>query len=77
VLGKPVRLALPELAGQGFYELLDGACQGGQAYHGRNIEVQLDSGNGAAIELRLLDFLYQPLKDACGRAAASSLKGST
>ncbi|QOY94326.1 response regulator [Massilia sp. UMI-21] len=66
VLGKPVRLALPELAGQGFYELLDSVYQSGEPYHGRNIEVQLDRGNGAGMERRIIDFVYQPLKDDVG-----------
>ncbi|MCC2975037.1 response regulator [Massilia sp. IC2-476] len=75
VLGKPVRLALPELAGQGFYELLDSVYHGGDAYHGRNIEVQLDRGNGEGMERRILDFVYQPLKDAAGRTQGIFVEG--
>ncbi|RZA31252.1 MAG: hybrid sensor histidine kinase/response regulator, partial [Lysobacteraceae bacterium] len=75
ILGKPVRLALPELDGQGIYELLDNVYQSGEPYHGRNLEVQLDRGNGLAMERRLLDFVYQPLKDANGRTHGIFVEG--
>jgi len=34
VIGLTVRQALPELAGQGFYELLDSVCQSGTTFNG-------------------------------------------
>lgn len=67
ILGKPVRLALPELDGQCIYDLLDGVYTSGEPYHGRKLEVQLDRGNGQGMERRILDFVYLPLKDADGR----------
>lgn len=75
VLHRPVRRALPELAGQGFFELLDSVYRGGEPYHGRNIEVQLDRGNGQGMERRILDFVYQPLKDADGRSHGIFVEG--
>jgi PAS domain S-box-containing protein len=75
ILGKPVRDALPELDGQGIYELLDGVYHSGEPYHGRNLEVQLDRGNGEGMERRLLDFVYQPLKDASGRTHSIFVEG--
>jgi signal transduction histidine kinase/DNA-binding response OmpR family regulator len=75
VLGKPVRTALPELDGQGIYELLDSVYRSGEPYHGRNIEVQLDRGKGEGTERRILDFVYQPLKDAGGRTRSIFVEG--
>ena len=75
ILGKPVRLALPELDGQGIYQLLDGVYASGEPYHGRNLEVQLDRGNGQDMERRILDFVYQPLKDANGRIHGIFVEG--
>ncbi len=75
ILGKPVRLALPELDGQGIYELLDGVYRSGEPYHGRKLEVQLDRGNGQEMERRMLDFVYQPLKDAQGRTCGIFVEG--
>jgi len=75
VLGKPVRLALPELEGQGIYELLDSVYQTGEPYHGRNLEVQLVPATGQGMERRILDFVYQPLKDANGRTQGIFVEG--
>ena len=75
ILGKPVRLALPELDGQGIYELLDSVYTSGEPYHGRNLEVQLDRGNGQDMERRILDFVYQPLKDASGHIYGIFVEG--
>ena len=75
ILHKPVRLALPEVASQGFLELLDTVYHGGEPYHGRNIEVQLDRGNGGGTERRILDFVYQPLRDAHGRVHSIFVEG--
>ena len=63
ILGKPVRLALPEFDGQRIHELLDNVYESGEPYHARNLEVQLDRGNGQDMERRILHFVYQPLKD--------------
>ena len=37
VVGKPIREALPELEGQGIYELLDGVYQSGEPFVGRSV----------------------------------------
>ncbi|MCD2519696.1 response regulator [Massilia sp. G4R7] len=75
VLGKPIRAALPELAGQGIYELLDRVYRDGEPFHGRNIDVQLDSADGVATERRILDFVYQPLKHGDGQTYAIFVEG--
>ncbi len=64
LLGRPVATALPELAGQGFVELLDQVFASGETFRASERAVMLD--RGGAIETRLLDFVYQPLKDANG-----------
>ena len=64
VLGRPVRDALPELDGQGFFELLDKVFSSGEAYAERERVVRLDrDGEGSTAEL-YVDFVYQPLEDA-------------
>ena len=60
VIGKPVRDALPELAGQGLYELLDGVFTTGQPHIGRSMRVLLARG-AAEPEETFFDFVYQPL----------------
>ena len=60
VLGKPLREALPELAGQGVYELLDDVYASGRPYVGRSLRVVLDSA-GSERDETFFDFVYQPL----------------
>lgn len=64
LLGKPVAQALPEVVEQGFVELLDHVFATGETFRATGTPVVLDR-NGMA-ETRLLDFVYQPLKDANG-----------
>ena len=66
VLGKPVREALPEIVGQGFFELLDGVYSTGKAFVGTGIAAQLQREPGAALEQRFIDFIYQPTRDRDG-----------
>ncbi|MDA8297046.1 MAG: SpoIIE family protein phosphatase [Actinomycetota bacterium] len=61
ILGKTVREALPELEGQGYFELLDDVFARGEAAGGRAAEVLL----GAPDEERtpiFVDFCYQPVR---------------
>ena len=67
VIGLPVRTALPDVEGQGFFELLDQVYQSGEAHFGRAVPVSLLSKVGAEPDERLLDFVYQPMRGADGR----------
>jgi len=67
VLGKPVREALPELAGQGFYELLDRVFESGQPFSADESRVRLDRDGDGVPEDLFVDFVYQPLTTADGR----------
>lgn len=58
--------ALPEVVDQGFLDLLDRVFAIGEAYRGFNVPVELARGEGGAIEERLIDFVYQPIKDSNG-----------
>jgi signal transduction histidine kinase len=64
VVGQPLLAALPELAGQGIRELLDGVRASGRPYVGRSQRFML--GRGAAPEERFFDFVYQPIVDGKG-----------
>lgn len=66
MLGKPVREALPELAGQGFFELLDQVYGSGMAYVGRALPVKVQREIGLPLEERFVDFVYQPIKNEQG-----------
>jgi len=61
ILGKTITDALPEVAAQGFTDLLDRVFQTGETYVGRAVPVLLLRTPGAEPERRCLDFVYQPL----------------
>jgi PAS domain S-box-containing protein len=65
LVGKPIREALPELDGQGFFELLDQVFTSGEPYIGDDVRARLDTGGGK-LEDRYFDFVYQPLRRADG-----------
>ncbi|TJW07533.1 MAG: PAS domain S-box protein [Mesorhizobium sp.] len=76
VIGKSVREALPELEGQGFYELLDEVYETGEPYRGRGVKVALRNKDDGPIEERILDFVYQPVKADDGRITAIFVEGT-
>ncbi|OEZ60314.1 ATP-binding protein [Duganella sp. HH105] len=65
--GLPIRAAMPELAGQGIYELLDGVLQTARPYVGRSMLVRLLRGQPAQLTDCYFDFVYQPLLDDAGQ----------
>ncbi len=66
VIGKSLREALPEAHEQGFNDLLDRVYQTGEPFVGSGTPVNLARGNAQQLELRYLDFVYQPRRDADG-----------
>lgn len=64
LVGKTVAEALPEVVEQGFVDLLDNVFASGETFRASGTPVVLER-HGVA-ETRLLDFVYQPLKDANG-----------
>ena len=66
VVGRTVGEALPEILAQGFTELLDGVYRSGVPYLGAGAAVKLQRESGAPAEERVMDFIYQPMRDAGG-----------
>jgi PAS domain S-box-containing protein len=75
LVGKPVREALPEVAGQGFFELLDDVYRTGEAYTGDAVKIGLQRAPGAPVEERLVDFVFQPIVGAAGQASGIFVQG--
>lgn len=76
ILGKPVREALPEVAGQGFFELLDQVYRTGEPYIGREIPVRLRRSPDGPLEERFVSFVYQPTVDYRGNITGIFVEGS-
>ncbi|WP_375447450.1 ATP-binding protein [uncultured Fibrella sp.] len=62
ILGKPVREALPELEGQGFYELLDTVYTTGEPFVGKELSIFLHNAQGI-VRKAYLNFIYQPIRN--------------
>ena len=75
VLGRPIREALSELDGQGFFELLDRVYATGEPYRGHAASVRLDNREGRSEEF-FLNYVYQPIKDALGQVTGIFVEGN-
>jgi len=76
ILGRPVREALPEVEGQGFFELLDQVYRSGEAFSGRSMTIGLQREPGAAVEQRQVDFVFQPMLEPDGSAGGIFVEGT-
>ncbi|MBC7701918.1 MAG: PAS domain S-box protein [Massilia sp.] len=75
ILGKTVRQALPDVAGQGFIALLDQVYLSGEPFAGRAVSVFLSSQPGMRPERRFLDFVYQPIHNNQGAVTGIFVEG--
>ncbi|HEY7766811.1 PAS domain S-box protein [Longimicrobium sp.] len=62
LLGKPVREALPDLEGQGFFELLDRVYQTGEPFVATAVPIRMQPRPGEPVEERFVSFVYQPVR---------------
>jgi PAS domain S-box-containing protein len=73
ILGKPIRLALPELEGQGYLELLDRIYAKGERFVGKDLPVAIRRRPNEPPEVRHVDFVYQPIHDADADGSVSGI----
>ncbi|MDB5949667.1 MAG: sensor hybrid histidine kinase [Massilia sp.] len=76
LIGKPIRAALPELAGQGLYELLDHVYASGEPYVARGMAVKVQRDPLAPLEDVFVNFIYQPIVAAGGTVTGIFVEGS-
>jgi two-component sensor histidine kinase/PAS domain-containing protein len=75
VVGLTVREALPELEGQGFFELLDTVYRTGEPFIGRQQPLLLRRTPDGPIEQAYVDFIYQPVRDSEGAVTGIFAEG--
>jgi PAS domain S-box-containing protein len=75
VIGMNVREAIPEVEGQGFFELLDTVYRTGEPFVGRSAPINIQRTPGGAPEERFLDFVYQPIRDRDGVVSGIFVEG--
>ena len=64
LVGQPMRMALPELAVQDFFDRLDEVYATGRPFFGSEVAFQMHHAGSAAAETVFLNFVYAPLRDA-------------
>ena len=74
-VGKPVREAFPDLANQGYFERLDEAYRTGTRFVAASAPVRYRFSPQSAEEVRLLDFIYEPIRDEAGRITGIFCEG--
>lgn len=75
LVGLTVREALPELEGQGFFHLLDAVYRTGKPYVGRGVEIAFRPSPEENMELRVVDFVYQPITGPGGEVTGIFVEG--
>jgi PAS domain S-box-containing protein len=76
IIGRPLAEAFPELAGQGFQELLDRAYQTGETQYASTVPVRFQREAGAPLDERFIDFVYQPIRDEAGQIIGIFAQGN-
>ncbi|PLS22509.1 hybrid sensor histidine kinase/response regulator [Neptunicoccus cionae] len=75
IIGLTVREALPDIAGQGFFELLDQVYTSGEPVSFKGMPATLQATPDAEPEKFYVDFMFHPLKDADGNVTGIFVQG--
>ncbi len=75
IAGKTIHDALPDLAGQGFYELLDSVFTTGEPYEGKGVSVTFRPAGADHALSRYVDFIYQPVRNNDGAVVGIFVQG--
>ena len=76
LIGKPAREALPEIAGQGFFEMLDEVYRTGEAVSQQGAEAWVQRSPGGPTERVVVDFVFQPLDNVRGETIGIVIQGN-
>ena len=69
LVGRTVREALPEVAGQGFFEILDRTYQSGEPFVGSAMRLMVQREPAGPLQEAFIDFVYQPVRDPDGEVS--------
>jgi PAS domain S-box-containing protein len=76
VLGLSVRTAFPEIEDQGFIDLLDQVYSSGERFVGTAIPARLQRRPEGPMEERLVDLVYQPIRNPTGNVIGIFIQGA-
>lgn len=71
LIGRTVREVLPELEGQGYFELLDQVYTSGKRVVTRAMELRLQGSD----QVQYIDFVYEPIRDESGEVSGIFVAG--
>jgi PAS domain S-box-containing protein len=74
-VGKPIRAAFPDIAGQGFFEMLDAVYATGETLKAHQAPVRYRQPETGEEKTRYLDFIYAPWLDGEGRISGIFCEG--
>ena len=74
-IGRTVREVFPDLAGQGFYELLESTYATGERFIAEHTPIRLQSSPDAVADEIFLDFIYEPVRDDAGEVSGLFIHG--
>lgn len=75
VIGRTVAEAIPEVLSQGYIEVLDGVYRTGEPYRATGATIELVQVLGQPPQRRVLDFVYQPLREPDGSVSGILVLG--
>ena len=73
--GLPGRQTLPEVAAQGFFDLLDCVYLTGEPFHGQEVRAQFDRNGDGNLQEGWFNYTWAPLRDAEGRIIGTAMHG--
>ncbi|MDN5787611.1 PAS domain-containing protein, partial [Pseudorhodobacter sp.] len=75
LIGQTVRQALPEIRGQGFFELLDQVYASGEPVSIKGMAALLQPNSDTPPVQHFIDFIYHPIKDETGTPTGIFVQG--
>ncbi|HVJ37615.1 MAG TPA: ATP-binding protein, partial [Stenotrophomonas sp.] len=75
VVGHPLGEVLPDAVAQGYLRLLDSVFESGEAYSARGAPYAMQPYPGGPVTQRVLDFVYQPIKNELGEVSGVFVEG--
>ncbi len=76
VIGKRAREAVPDVEGQGFFELLDRVYATGEPFVGYGVSAKIQTDPDTQPTERFLNFIYQPIIELDGSISGIFIEGS-
>ena len=75
-VGRALTDVLPEVAEQGFVDLLDNVVRSAEPFVGRRMPVELRQSDDGTLAKRWVDFIYQPVFDRAGAVTGVFVQGT-